>query len=304
MARPRKPRQNGVMDWLGLGPSHTTYKVDGEYGTYKRKVGRPSSRSTSSAGANGETVESYRGYNIIHTRGEKGYFVPDLDDTGEGFRSKDDAKLFIAAKTSKGNKQRNPRMAKQKNPRKRVWNHYFSIQGNYGYGWEEVTAEDTWKEARARLKEYRENQPGAYRVVRKKERIEESQSNPSNTDGWIPAHAVRMLPSGDIQLLTERGTMSNPGKRKSFLKKVSKVFGKVVKTGKGMIGNPSTDKYQVVIEGFSNNWVSSLAKAKQKLKSLATSNSNATNGAFFEIHKKGGALLYSGRIWKGYLSYF
>ncbi len=27
------------------------------------------------------------------------------------------------------------------------------------YGWEDVTAEDTYTEARARLKEYRENQP-------------------------------------------------------------------------------------------------------------------------------------------------
>ena len=72
-----------------------------------------------------------------------------------------------------------------------------------------------------------------------RERIRLSRmTNPGTTDGWIPAHAVRMLPSGDIQLLTERGTMSNPGKRKSFLKKVGKVFGKVVGTGRKVIGNP------------------------------------------------------------------
>jgi len=33
------------------------------------------------------------------------------------------------------------------------------IEGSYGQGWEEVTAEDTAKEARARLKEYDYNEP-------------------------------------------------------------------------------------------------------------------------------------------------
>lgn len=65
----------------------------------------------------------------------------------------------------------------------------------------------------------------------------------SSTD-WIPCHAVKVLPSGDIQLLTEKGTMSNPGKRKSFLKKVGKVFGKVVRVGKGILGNPSEIAYE------------------------------------------------------------
>ncbi len=37
----------------------------------------------------------------------------------------------------------------------------FRIMGYYPpHGWEEVTAEDTYKEARARLKEYRENERG------------------------------------------------------------------------------------------------------------------------------------------------
>lgn len=35
----------------------------------------------------------------------------------------------------------------------------FAVQGNYGQGWEDVTCEDTRPEARARLKEYRENEP-------------------------------------------------------------------------------------------------------------------------------------------------
>lgn len=36
----------------------------------------------------------------------------------------------------------------------------FEVQGYYAGGWECVTTEDTRKEARARLKEYRENEPG------------------------------------------------------------------------------------------------------------------------------------------------
>lgn len=48
----------------------------------------------------------------------------------------------------------------------------FEIQGNYGQGWECVTAEDDRKEARARLKEYRENEPQySHRMITKRERI-------------------------------------------------------------------------------------------------------------------------------------
>jgi hypothetical protein len=35
----------------------------------------------------------------------------------------------------------------------------YQVHGDYGQGFEEVCAEDTHKEARARLKEYRENEP-------------------------------------------------------------------------------------------------------------------------------------------------
>jgi len=51
------------------------------------------------------------------------------------------------------------------------------VQGNYGYGhgWEDLTAEDTRKEALARLREYRENERGvAFRLIRRRERIGEA----------------------------------------------------------------------------------------------------------------------------------
>lgn len=46
------------------------------------------------------------------------------------------------------------------------------IQGNYGYGhgWEDLTAETTREEALARLREYRENEPGtSFRRIRRRE---------------------------------------------------------------------------------------------------------------------------------------
>lgn len=54
----------------------------------------------------------------------------------------------------------------------RVTEDSYEVQGNYGYGWECVTAEPTYKEARARLKEYRENEGGPFRIYKKRERIE------------------------------------------------------------------------------------------------------------------------------------
>ena len=62
-------------------------------------------------------------------------------------------------------------------PYKRKTRDEFQIHGYYGpqYGFEEVTAEDTYKEARARLKEYRENEPGVpFKIAAKRIKIEEA----------------------------------------------------------------------------------------------------------------------------------
>lgn len=48
----------------------------------------------------------------------------------------------------------------------------YQVHGKYAHGWEEVTAEDTCKEAKERLKEYRENEPGTeFKLVRKMVKI-------------------------------------------------------------------------------------------------------------------------------------
>ena len=43
----------------------------------------------------------------------------------------------------------------------------YDIQGNYGFGWETVTCEETLAEAKKRLAEYNENEPKyAHRIKR------------------------------------------------------------------------------------------------------------------------------------------
>ena len=42
------------------------------------------------------------------------------------------------------------------------------LQGNYGYGWDDLTAHDTKREARAEMRVYRDNQPGAYRIIERR----------------------------------------------------------------------------------------------------------------------------------------
>ncbi len=41
----------------------------------------------------------------------------------------------------------------------------YVVQGHYGQGWEDLCAATTRKEARDDIKAYRENQPGAYRLI-------------------------------------------------------------------------------------------------------------------------------------------
>lgn len=48
----------------------------------------------------------------------------------------------------------------------------FVIQGNYGQGWEDVTTETTYKEARKRLKEYNENERQyAHKLIKRRIKI-------------------------------------------------------------------------------------------------------------------------------------
>lgn len=48
----------------------------------------------------------------------------------------------------------------------------YILLSNYGYGWEEEIEEDTYKEIRQRIKEYRENTNGQFKIKRKRIPIE------------------------------------------------------------------------------------------------------------------------------------
>ena len=48
----------------------------------------------------------------------------------------------------------------------------YEVQGNYGQGWECVTTEETYRDAREQLKCYNENEPYPHRIVKKRVKIE------------------------------------------------------------------------------------------------------------------------------------
>jgi hypothetical protein len=57
---------------------------------------------------------------------------------------------------------------------KRKTRDVYDIQGDYGYGhgWETVTAEETYRDARVQLRGYRDNEPGVpFRIKITRERI-------------------------------------------------------------------------------------------------------------------------------------
>jgi len=57
--------------------------------------------------------------------------------------------------------------------RQRVTRDVWDVRGDYGHGYETVTAETSREEAKTRLREYRENEPGvAFKLVKTRERIE------------------------------------------------------------------------------------------------------------------------------------
>ena len=115
-------------------------------------------------------------------------------ETAQRKRSRDDYDAHATMKTKKSAAQLNREIAKalagKKSKRsahstiataapakpkrvaktKLIW----VVQGSYGYGhgWEDVTAEENWKEAKARLREYRDNERGVpFRVIRRREKI-------------------------------------------------------------------------------------------------------------------------------------
>lgn len=56
----------------------------------------------------------------------------------------------------------------------RKFDYLYVLQGDYGHGWEDLTAEDkgepgALRRIKASLREYRENEGGTYRIVSRRE---------------------------------------------------------------------------------------------------------------------------------------
>ena len=43
------------------------------------------------------------------------------------------------------------------------------LQGNYGFGYEDLTASESYSEVKTHLKAYRENDPRSYRIIKRRE---------------------------------------------------------------------------------------------------------------------------------------
>lgn len=49
------------------------------------------------------------------------------------------------------------------------YDYLFVLQGNYGLGWEDLTASEYRREVRRDLKDYTENEGGHYRIIHRRE---------------------------------------------------------------------------------------------------------------------------------------
>lgn len=45
------------------------------------------------------------------------------------------------------------------------------VQGNYGQGWEDLTADTDYRRALSNLKDYRQNDPAPVRLIKRREKI-------------------------------------------------------------------------------------------------------------------------------------
>jgi hypothetical protein len=56
------------------------------------------------------------------------------------------------------------------------YDYLYVLQGHYGHGWEDLTAAEQTregcKEIRANLKDYRENEGGVYRIIKRRELLQ------------------------------------------------------------------------------------------------------------------------------------
>jgi hypothetical protein len=69
--------------------------------------------------------------------------------------------------------ERQKTMTTTKTKRRNKYTYVHVLQGHYGQGWEDLTQSESRREMRQNLKEYRENEGGAYRIIFRRELNEE-----------------------------------------------------------------------------------------------------------------------------------
>lgn len=51
---------------------------------------------------------------------------------------------------------------------KNKYYYYYVLQGYYGFGWEDLTQSENYKEIMQDLKDYLNNEHGAYRIIKRR----------------------------------------------------------------------------------------------------------------------------------------
>jgi hypothetical protein len=107
-----------------------------------------------------------------------------------------------------------PRMSKAaEGPYVRKTEDEYVLQGKYAHGWEDLTAEKTWKEIKARRREYIENEGGKYRIVHHRVR-KTPRSAPAASEARsssVPLPLIRTTFSRMTPESVEQGDFSETG---------------------------------------------------------------------------------------------
>lgn len=52
------------------------------------------------------------------------------------------------------------------------YRYVYVVQGNYGYGWDDLTESESYRDARRDFRDYRDNEPFPHRIVKRRIRKE------------------------------------------------------------------------------------------------------------------------------------
>ena len=109
------------------------------------------------------------------------------------------------------------------------------VQGNYGQGWEDLTSEDKYSEARQRLREYNENENYPHRLIRRRVKLDAKHSFDDEEGnqkymvwltGKIADSFVDVRADNEKEAEAKARLMLNRGKRDAELRRIKKLNAK------------------------------------------------------------------------------